>query len=56
MRQALEAPPAQLEAMGRAGAALVAERHDVRREATTLLGLFRSAIEETVPRAGPASP
>lgn len=55
MREALEAPPAQLEAMGRAGAALVAERHDVRREARRLLGLFRSATEETKP-SGPAVP
>jgi len=51
MREALEAPPAQLEAMGRAGAALVAERHDVRREARRLLELFRSATEETAPSA-----
>src|SRR5205823_4869141 len=39
MREALEAPRAQLETMGRAGAALVAERHDVRREARRLLEL-----------------
>ena len=51
----LEAPPDQLEAMGRIGAALVAEHHDVRHEARRLLELFRSAIEETAPRAGPAS-
>jgi len=49
MREALEAPPAQLEAMGRAGAALVAERHDARREARRLLELFRSATEATAP-------
>jgi len=55
MREALEAPRAQLETMGRAGAALVAERHDVRREARRLLELFRSATEATAP-SGPAVP
>jgi colanic acid/amylovoran biosynthesis glycosyltransferase len=43
MRAALEAPTAQLEEMGRRGAALVAERHDVAKEARTLAALFRSA-------------
>lgn len=43
MRAALEAPTSQLEEMGRRGAALVAERHDVAREARTLAGLFRAA-------------
>jgi len=43
MRAALEAPTAQLEEMGRRGAALVAERHDVAKEAHTLAALFRSA-------------
>jgi colanic acid/amylovoran biosynthesis glycosyltransferase len=42
MRAALEAPTVQLEEMGRRGAALVAERHDVAKEARTLAGLFRS--------------
>ncbi len=54
MREALEAPPAQLEAMGRAGAALIAERHDARREARKLLELFKSATAGTAPSA-PAS-
>ena len=49
MREALEAPPARLEAMGRAGAALVAERHDVRREARRLVELFRLATEAPAP-------
>lgn len=43
MKEALEAPPARLEAMGRAGAAFVAERHDTRKEARKLLALFQSA-------------
>jgi glycosyltransferase involved in cell wall biosynthesis len=47
MREALEAPPTRLEAMGRAGAALVAELHDARREARKLLGLFQSVNVET---------
>lgn len=46
MREALEAPPARLEAMGCAGAARVAERHNTRREARKLLALFRSATGE----------
>jgi len=43
MRAALLAPPAQLEAMGLAGAALVARDYDATREAQTLIGLFRAA-------------
>ena len=44
MREALEAPPAQLAEMGRVGSALVAKEHDAAREATKLAGLFRSAL------------
>jgi glycosyltransferase involved in cell wall biosynthesis len=40
MREALEAPPVRLAAMGRAGAALVRDRHDPRREARKLLALL----------------
>jgi colanic acid/amylovoran biosynthesis glycosyltransferase len=43
MRAALAATPSQLAEMGRRGAALVAERHDVAREARTLASLFRAA-------------
>jgi len=43
MRAALLAPQAQLEAMGRSGAELVARNHDAAREARTLIGLFRAA-------------
>jgi glycosyltransferase involved in cell wall biosynthesis len=46
MREALEASPARLEAMGRAGAALVAERHDAGTEARKLLALFESAADQ----------
>jgi glycosyltransferase involved in cell wall biosynthesis len=49
MRAALEAPPARLEEMGRAGAARARERHDVRREARKLADLF---AESWAPRAG----
>lgn len=41
MRAALEAPPERLQEMGRAGAAIVARRHDAAREARTLSELFR---------------
>lgn len=40
MRAALAAEPAELEAMGRAGKSLVAERHDASREARRLAALF----------------
>jgi len=40
MAEALTADPSRLEAMGRAGAARVAERHDVRSEARKLIDLF----------------
>jgi glycosyltransferase involved in cell wall biosynthesis len=43
MRAGLEAPPERLAEMGRRGAALVAERHDVSREAARLVELFRAA-------------
>jgi len=42
MRQALEASPATIDAMGRKGASIVAERHDAAREASRLRSLFRS--------------
>ncbi|HSM93638.1 MAG TPA: glycosyltransferase family 4 protein [Anaeromyxobacteraceae bacterium] len=45
MREALDAPTARLEAMGRAGAARVALRHDARVEARRLSALFRQAAE-----------
>ncbi|HPD15151.1 MAG TPA: glycosyltransferase, partial [Planctomycetota bacterium] len=41
LREALSSPTNRLEAMGRAGAARVAELHDVRKEATKLAALFR---------------
>ncbi len=40
LRDALEAPPARLEAMGRAGAARVRQRHDALQEARKLAALF----------------
>ena len=43
MRAALEAPTARLEAMGRAGAAMVARRHDALQEARKLAALFRAS-------------
>ena len=42
MREALTAPLATLERMGRAGAALVAERHDAKKEAAKLADLICS--------------
>lgn len=45
MREVLETPPERLAEMGRAGAALVAKDHDVEKEATKLMGLFRTAGE-----------
>jgi glycosyltransferase involved in cell wall biosynthesis len=43
MRAALAAPVADLERMGLAGAALVAERHDGRRQAAQLAELFSAS-------------
>lgn len=43
MREALEAAPARLDEMGRAGRRRVAERHDAAREAAVLATLFRDA-------------
>jgi len=40
LRELLAAPPERLAAMGRAGAARVAQRHDVTREAAKLAKLF----------------
>jgi colanic acid/amylovoran biosynthesis glycosyltransferase len=45
MRAALEAAPARLEGMGRAGAALVARHHDASQEAQKLAELFRSTVD-----------
>ena len=42
MREAVTAPAERLEQMGRAGAALVAERHDARNEAAKLAGLINA--------------
>ena len=49
MRQALETPRDRLEAMGRAGAATVAEKHDASCEARRLQALFRSAATRSAP-------
>lgn len=49
IREAVEAPPEQLEAMGRRGAARVAELHDVRKEAAKLAALFRNGTAATDP-------
>ncbi|HEY4186202.1 MAG TPA: glycosyltransferase [Polyangia bacterium] len=45
IKEALETPPAQLAAMGRAGAAAAAARHDASREAARLGELFRAAVK-----------
>jgi glycosyltransferase involved in cell wall biosynthesis len=50
MKDALDAPPSRLEAMGRAGAASVSERHDATREARRLLALLRASAGEGDPR------
>jgi glycosyltransferase involved in cell wall biosynthesis len=42
IRRVLETPSSELAAMGRNGAAAVAERHDVKREAARLAELFRA--------------
>ncbi len=44
LREALSAPRERLEAMGKAGAARVAQRHDVRQEAAKLAALFRRPV------------
>lgn len=44
MHEALQATPARLEEMGRAGAARVARRHDAAEEARKLVGLVRAAL------------
>ena len=46
MREALNAPVQQLRAMGRAGAARVAELHDVRTQARKLASQFRNVARE----------
>jgi colanic acid/amylovoran biosynthesis glycosyltransferase len=43
MAEALTADPAHLERMGRAGAALIAEQHDICTQAKKLASLFRSS-------------
>lgn len=50
MREVLQASPARLEAMGRAGARLVAERHDPNKEARKLLALLEPTTT-TLPSA-----
>jgi glycosyltransferase involved in cell wall biosynthesis len=55
LREALVARPERLEAMGRAGAALVAQRHDTNREARKLLALLRASVGELDPHQ-PAAP
>jgi glycosyltransferase involved in cell wall biosynthesis len=54
MAEALAADPAELEAMGRAGAARVAERHDAAAEAGKLADLIAGAIAIARPAAQPA--
>jgi glycosyltransferase involved in cell wall biosynthesis len=49
LREAIQAPVGQLEAMGKAGAARVAELHDVRKEAAKLAALFRDSAEKSDP-------
>lgn len=44
MREALHTPAARLEAMGRNGSALAAERHDARVEAGKLVALIRESL------------
>lgn len=45
IKEALETPAAQLAAMGRAGSAAVAERHDANREAVRLGDIFRAVAK-----------
>ncbi len=45
MRDALQALPARLEEMGRAGKTRVARHHDAVQEARRLIALFRVAVE-----------
>ena len=57
LRAALTAPTAELERMGRAGAARVARQHDAATEAARLAALFQGAIQRarsTEPSAGSA--
>lgn len=54
MREALAASPSRLGELGRAGAALVAERHDSRKEARELMALFQAAAEGIEPVGGRA--
>jgi glycosyltransferase involved in cell wall biosynthesis len=51
MRAALEAGPAQLDLMGRAGIPRIAKDHDARVEARKLIGLFRSVVYPAPARA-----
>jgi glycosyltransferase involved in cell wall biosynthesis len=51
MREVLQAEPAHLGAMGRAGAAAASERHDARREARTLFALFQRSSGACAGRA-----
>jgi len=47
MREAVEAVPEQLEAMGRRGAERVADMHDARKEARKLIALFENGLGKT---------
>jgi glycosyltransferase involved in cell wall biosynthesis len=47
LRELLTTPTEQLDAMGKAGAARVAERHDVKCEAGKLAALFKAAVAGT---------
>ncbi len=49
MREALQTSPAELERMGRAGAARVASQHDARASAHHLAALFREALGRCAP-------
>jgi colanic acid/amylovoran biosynthesis glycosyltransferase len=52
MAEVLTADPAELERMGRAGAARVGEQHNISTQAETLASLFRCAISNSRPRLG----
>ena len=52
MREVLAAPPARLAELGRAGAALVAERHDSREEARKIKALIQSVAGAGTEPAG----
>jgi len=49
MKQVLQAPPEELDRMGNAGKAKVAEKHDVNTEAAKLASLFPQTAQQTSP-------